>query len=343
MGGSGDNGPTRTVAWLVGGLAAAGVVAWLRRRGQSGSADRLPLPQGTALITGASSGIGEAYARRLAALGYDLILVARREAKLATLAAELSERHGVSAAVLAADLAEAADVQRVVERIEQTSDLVLLINNAGFGTRGYFADVAVDRHLEMIDVHVVATVRLTHAALPGMTSRGAGAIINVSSIAAFFAAPGGATYGATKIYLNTFSEAVALETREAGLKVQALCPGFTYSEFHDTPEYDNFNRSELPDRMWMTSEAVVDESLTALRGDEVIVIPGGQNRAMVAATRLPGGGLIRSAGRRVVAYLRRNGRFGGPPRARDRNGQADSPLAFAPAASTSTTKETQTT
>lgn len=316
MAGSSGGRSGKAAAWLAGGLAAAGLIALLRRRGQKGTSDRLPLPIGTALITGASSGIGEAYARRLAALGYDLILVARREAKLAALAADLRERHGVTAAVLAADLSQTADVTRVAERIGQTNDLVLLINNAGFGTRGYFADVALDRHLEMIDVHVVASVRLTHAALPGMMTRGAGAIINVSSIAAFFAAPGGATYGATKIYLNTFSEAVALETREAGLKVQALCPGFTYSEFHDTPEYDNFDRSELPDKMWMTSEAVVDESLAALWGDRVVVIPGGQNRALVAATLWPGGGAVRSLGRRVVAHLRRSGRFGGLPQAR---------------------------
>lgn len=304
----------RAAAVFVGGVVAAGAIALARRRVRPSPAGRLPLPPGTALITGASSGIGAAYARHLAALGYDLILVARREEKLRALAAALNEKHGVAVSVLAADLSQSADVVRVAQRIEQTTDLVMLINNAGFGTRGYFADVTLDRHLEMIRVHVLASVQLTHAALPGMMERGAGAIINVSSIAAFFAAPGGATYGATKIYLNTFSEAVALETRNAGIKVQALCPGFTYSEFHDTPEYDTFERSDLPDKMWMTAEAVVDESLAALWGDRVVVIPGRQNRAIVAATLWPGGGALRSLGRRVVAFLRRNGRFGGPPR-----------------------------
>ncbi len=302
----------RTAAWLAGGVAVAGAVALLRRQTQTTPDSRLPA--GTVLITGASSGIGEAYARHLAALGYDLILVARREAKLEALAADVRGTFGSTVTVMAADLAQAGDVARVAERVAQTSDLVMLINNAGFGTRGYFSDVAVGRHLDMIRVHVLATVQLTHAALPGMMQRGTGAIINVSSIAAFFAAPGGATYGATKVYLNTFSEAVALETRGTGIKVQALCPGFTYSEFHDTPEYDNFDRSELPDKMWMTAEAVVDESLAALWGDRVVVIPGRQNRAMVAATLWPGGGAVRSLGRRVVAFLRRNGRFGGPPR-----------------------------
>ncbi len=304
----------RATAWLAGAIAAAGAVALLRRKMRTTPDGRLPLPLGTALITGASSGIGAAYARSLAAQGYDLILVARREAKLEALAAEVTEAYGSAVTVMAADLSQAADVARVAECIAQTGDLVLLINNAGFGTRGYFTDVAVDRHLEMIQVHVLATVQLTHAALPAMIQRGTGAIINVSSIAAFFAAPGGATYGATKIYLNTFSEAVALETRDAGIKVQALCPGFTYSGFHDTPEYDNFDRRELPDKMWMTAEAVVDESMAALWGDRVVVIPGRQNQAMVAATLWPGGGAVRSLGRRVVAFLRRNGRFGGPPR-----------------------------
>lgn len=282
--------------WIVaGGAAVAGVAGWraLRRK----TADRELLPRGRALITGASSGIGEAFARRLAAQGFDLALVARREARLRALAEELSAAHGVRADVLVADLGRDEDIDRVARSIREYADLTLLVNNAGFGTRGAFADVPVERHLEMIRVHDVATVALTWAALPGMIARGGGAVINVSSIAAFFPSGGGATYTATKAYLNNFSEALAAEMSEKGVRVQALCPGFTYSEFHDTPEYEGFDRGQIPGAFWMTAGEVVDESLAALGGDRVIVVPGRQYRGMVMAINSPLRGSIRAAAR----------------------------------------------
>lgn len=229
---------------------------------------------GTALITGASSGIGAAFARRLAAEGYDLVLVARREARLAALAAELQQRYPIRAEVLAADLAKPTDVERVEQRLAALSELSLLINNAGFGTAGFFSQSDLARELDMIQVHLTTSLRLSRAALPGLIARRRGAIINVSSSAAFFPTPGAATYCASKSYLNVFSEALQAELAGTGVRVQALCPGFTYTEFHDTPEYKDFDRARIPKFLWMTAEAVVSASLQALGQGQVICIPG---------------------------------------------------------------------
>jgi short-subunit dehydrogenase len=282
---------------LAGATAAAGVVGWraLRRA----TADRELLPRGRALITGASSGIGEAFARRLAAEGFDLTLVARREDRLRALAEELSAAHGIQAEALAADLSRDEEIDRLVAAIQTRPDLTLLINNAGFGTRGDFAEVEPERHLAMIRVHDLATVALSRAALPGMIARGGGGIINVSSIAAFFPSGGGAIYTASKAFLNNFSEALAAEVRDQGVRVQALCPGFTYSEFHETEEYAGFDRQTIPAALWLSAEAVVAESLASLSGDKVIVVPGRAYQGMVLAVQSPIGGAIRRAARAV--------------------------------------------
>lgn len=268
----------------------------------------LGLPAGTALITGASSGAGAEFARQLAAAGYNLILVARREDKLAELAGQLSSQHAVRAEVVPADLTRTEDIARLETLIAGRDDLVLLVNNAGFGTRGHFAEVDIGPQVDMITVHVIASVRLARAALPGMIRRGAGAIINVSSIAAFFSSPGGATYGATKAYLNTFSEALQGELQGTGVVVQALCPGFFYSGFHDTPEYDGFDRAQVPASLWMTAEAIVTESLGSLSSGKVIVVPGRQYKLLAATARSSFGGPVRSLGRRVAARFRRSSR-----------------------------------
>lgn len=292
------SGRSSTLAVLAGlGAALAGIVGW--RALQQATADRVLLPTGRALITGASSGIGEKFARRLAAMGFDLILVARREERLRALAGELIKTYGIQADVLAADLAHDEGIARVARAIEDRSDLVLLINNAGFGTRGSFTEVPLERHLDMIRVHDVASVALTWSALPRMVERGRGAIINVSSIAAFFPSGGGSTYTATKAYLNNFSEALAAELQGTGVKVQALCPGFTYSEFHETSEYEGFDRGHIPAALWMPAEQVVDESLAALSGDKVIVVPGRRYQAMVAAINSPLRGVIRNTARAI--------------------------------------------
>lgn len=284
-------------AIVVGVSSLAGSLMFQRLTRRSQTRLGMVLPRGTVLITGASSGIGAAYARQLARAGYDLILVARREERLIQIAAEITSNSGIRAETLAADLATTEGIEQVARRIEQLDDLVLLVNNAGFGTQGYFAEIAWQPQHDMLMVHLMASLRLMHAALPGLIQRRAGAIINVSSISAFFATPGGANYAATKAYLNTFSEALQAELSGTGVKVQALCPGFTLTEFHDTPEYEPDHRSKVPAELWMTAEAVVQESLAALASNKVIVVPGWQYRALVASTRTPLGSLIRMGGR----------------------------------------------
>lgn len=271
------------------GLAFGGWLAWQRVRARRGG---YPGPEfngrpGTALITGASSGIGAVFARRLAALGYDLVLVARREARLTALATGLHRQHGTQVEVLVADLADPAAVARVEQVIEGLETLSLLINNAGFGSSRDFIEIDPATHIAMIQVNVTAGVRLTRAALPGLVARGRGTIINVSSISAFVNRAGNVTYGATKSYVNTFSEALQTELRGTGVHIQALCPGFTRTEFHATPELRNFDPDRLPKPLWMSAEAVVDESLAALGRDQVIVIPGLLNRLGVMAVTTP--------------------------------------------------------
>ncbi len=175
-----------------------------------------------ALITGASSGLGAVFARHLAAKGYDLVLVARREERLAALAAELQQQYSISVEILVADLARPADVERVEGRIAGIEDLDVLVNNAGFGTTGRFAEVDLAKSVAMVEVHVVASMRFCRAALPGMIARRRGALINVSSVAAFAPLPGNANYAASKAYVLTFSKALHAELRESGIKVQAL-------------------------------------------------------------------------------------------------------------------------
>lgn len=276
------------ILWI--GLAAGalgGFVA-LRRLAASGQTSNLLETHGeprTALITGASSGIGAAFARQLAPIGYSLILVARREERLAALASELGERYPISAEVLAADLANAADIERIERRIAELESLDLLINNAGFGAPGPFAEADLATQLNMINVHVIASVRLTRAVLPGMIARDRGAIINVSSIAGLVPIPGSATYSATKAYLNVFSEALQAELTGTGVKVQSLCPGFTHTGFHDTPEHKGHHRSRIPEAMWMSAEDVAAESLSALDRRQVIFVPGLKYRLVAVVAR----------------------------------------------------------
>jgi short-subunit dehydrogenase len=239
----------------------------------------------TALITGASSGIGEEFARQLAHQGYNLILVARRQDRLKSLASELRAGNGVRVEVLPADLKDKSGVAQVVACIAGTEDLALLVNNAGFGLPGRFHKSDIARQVDMIQVHVIAAVQLAQAAAAGMVQRGQGAIINVASLAAFIPLPGSATYSATKAYLVRFSEALQMELRGTGVRVQALCPGFTYSEFHDTPEMGGFRRSSLPRMMWMPAGPVVAASLRGLRGRQVVVVPGLVNQFVALAAR----------------------------------------------------------
>jgi short-subunit dehydrogenase len=247
----------------------------------------IEVQKGTALITGASSGIGEVYARRLAAEGYDLLLTARRAERLEALAAELEQQYGSAVDLFPADLADPDSLRRLEERVAGGPPLALLVNNAGFGVPGPVFEADSDLLQAMIDVHLTATVRLCRAALPAMIRTGGGAVINVSSVAAFLPTPRGAVYSATKAFLNLFTEALGAEVAGTAVRVQALCPGFTRTGFHDTPEYGRFDRSSVPRWLWMSAGQVVDISLAALRRRRVVVIAGWRNRLLVALLRTP--------------------------------------------------------
>jgi uncharacterized protein len=221
-----------------------------------------------ALVTGASSGIGTVFARKLAALGYRLILVARRQDRLEAIAAELG-----GADVIAADLAEDRGLKVVEERILAEPDLELLVNNAGFGSMGRFFEIPVDSQDRMHRLHIIATVRLTHAALLGMVKRGKGGVINVSSVAGFGQNPGSVSYNATKAWMNSFTDGLDMElkTARSPVRVQALCPGFTTTEFQDVI---GMERGRIPARLWMRAEDVVEQSLAGLEAGKLFVIPG---------------------------------------------------------------------
>ncbi|HEY4089020.1 MAG TPA: SDR family oxidoreductase [Bryobacteraceae bacterium] len=222
-----------------------------------------------ALITGASSGIGETFARKLAARGFDLILVARREEKLRALAAQLP----VNARFIAADLTQEDGLTATETAIRETPDLELLVNNAGFGTLGRFWEADLHGQEQMHRLHVMAMMRLTHAALKAMVSRDRGGVINVSSVAAFGQTEGNVSYCATKTWANAFTQGLDVELNaiHSKVKVQALCPGFTFSEFHDVLGVD---RANIPGFLWLQADAVVEASLRGLDRGKVIVIPG---------------------------------------------------------------------
>lgn len=238
-----------------------------------------------AVITGASSGLGEVFARMLAGRGYDLLLVARRLDRLESLCRELESSHGIHAEPLCADLADSSQADDVARRIETEPALSLLVNNAGFGTTGFFHETDYARQVDMVKVHVLATMRLTRAALPGMILRGAGGIINVSSVAGSFRSTGNASYCATKGWMNDFTEALRLELDTLGspVAVQSLCPGFTYTEFHDTM---GVKRELVPRWLWLDAGFVVRQSLDALPSRKLFVVPGWQYKAGILLSKL---------------------------------------------------------
>jgi len=241
--------------------------------------------QPVALVTGASAGIGAAYARRLAAQGYDLLLVARRASRLEELAVELAGRHGVRAEPLPADLTSDSDLKTVEDRIAREEHLEFLLNNAGIGSRGRFYESPVEIQVGMHRLHVLATLRLAHAALRKMTARGKGAVVNVSSVAAFVCRPGTTSYYATKAWINCFTEGLYLELKQARspVRVQALCPGYTITEFHDVIGFD---RKQVPASWWTPVERVVDASLQGLQRGKLFVVPGWRYKFIVALLRL---------------------------------------------------------
>jgi short-subunit dehydrogenase len=225
----------------------------------------------TALITGASSGIGKTFARKLAQQGYDLILVARREERLQALAEEL-RKSSRNIRIIVADLSQEEGIQKVLDAIRSCEELDLLVNNAGFSVYANFMDVPLEKHLEMIHLHIDATVRFCYAALPKMKERHKGAIINVASFGGFIPMPKNATYNATKAYLISFSDALSYEVAKFGITIQVLCPSFTRTEIFDVaglpPE-----TIPIPYFAWMSTDEVVSASLNGLKAKRRIVTP----------------------------------------------------------------------
>ncbi len=238
-----------------------------------------PARPGTALITGATAGIGHAFAVHLARRGHDLVLVARDTARLEQVAKALRTEHGVEVEVLTADLVERDQLALVEARLgDPARPVELLVNNAGFGLKQRFLDNPIAAENAMLDVLVTAVLRLTHAALGPMTERGHGGIINVSSVAAFL--PRG-TYSATKAWVNSFTEWAANEYRPQGVTVMALCPGFTKTEFHERMEV-----ARGTSFMWLDVDFLVETALDDFAKGRIYSIPGAQYKTVVALTRL---------------------------------------------------------
>jgi len=257
-----------------------------------------------AVVTGASSGIGEEFARQWAARGYDVLLIARREGRLRALAEEIAAgADGVTAEILVADLAADEDRARAAGRVAAAENLAVLVNNAGFGTQGSFENADLASQDRMHRLHILATLELTHAALGNFKRAGRGGaggrsrgIINVSSVAGFEQAPFNVSYCATKAWINSFTKGISMElaaepaAEGSSVRVQALCPGYTYSEFHDMLGMD---RRTIPKMFWMTAQFVVSESLRGFDRGALYVIPGWHYRWIARFLRMIPGSWMR--------------------------------------------------
>jgi short-subunit dehydrogenase len=260
-----------------------------------------PRTRRRALVTGASSGIGEEFARQLAKKGYDLVIVARRKDRLEALAAELAEAHGADSEIIAVDLATPEGIVAAEKRLAQ-GDIDLLVNNAGFATRGEFANLSLDRELEELDVNVKALVRLTRAGIQPMIQRKRGKVINVGSTGSFQPVPYMSTYAATKAFVLHFSEGVHEEVKPHGVTVTCLCPGYVMTEFQQVAGLD---KEKIPDRGRLSAKEVVAAALKGSAAGRAIVIPGTLNRALATgvvrmvprfAARRIAGSLFKEAG-----------------------------------------------
>lgn len=241
-----------------------------------------------ALVTGASAGIGAAFARVLAARGCDLALTARRAERLESLATELRDRHSVEALTVAADLAEPAAPAAILgELTAHGREVDILINNAGYGLPEPYGETAWADHAAFIQVMVTAPCELAHRALPGMRARRYGRIVNVASLAGLIpGSPGASLYGASKAFLVRFTQSLHMEVRAEGVHVSALCPGMTYSEFHDVNGSRERMNAAIPSWMWMSAEAVVDAGYAAMEANQAICVPGAPNKAAFALAKL---------------------------------------------------------
>jgi short-subunit dehydrogenase len=260
----------------------------------------------TALITGASAGIGVAIARVFAANGFDLVLTARRADRLEALAGELRRVHRCTVHVIAADLADPASPARIFDDVERSGAVVdALVNNAGYGLPGGFLRSSWDQHRDFIQVMVTSVAELCHRFAPGMAERRRGWIINVASTAGLVPGSAGHTlYGAAKSLVIRFSESLALELRPTGINVTALCPGFTYSEFHDVNGM-RAQVSRLPKWMWMDADAVARQAYAAAMRGDVVYVSGAVNKTIVAFARYTPDWLVKRFLKRFSKNYRR--------------------------------------
>ncbi|MGW5197788.1 SDR family NAD(P)-dependent oxidoreductase [Streptomyces spiralis] len=241
----------------------------------------------TALITGSTAGIGAAFARRLAADGHDLVLVARDTERLTDQATELHDRHGIEAEVLTADLSTEAGIEAVAARLgDRRSPVDLLINNAGFGNKGRFLEVPMADELTMLKVHVEAVLRLTSAATAAMRERGRGGVVNVASVAAFV--PRG-TYGASKAWVVQFTQGAARDLAGSGVRLMALCPGFVRTEFH---ERAGMGTDNIPNWMWLDADKLVAAALADLARGKTLSIPDPRYKALMGLVKVTPRGLL---------------------------------------------------
>ncbi|WP_193044630.1 SDR family NAD(P)-dependent oxidoreductase [Mycolicibacterium baixiangningiae] len=251
------------------------------------------MPRPVALITGPTSGLGEGFARRYAADGHDLVLVARDVTRLESLAHELHAQTGAAVEVLPADLADADGRAKVAERL--SAGVQVLVNNAGFGTSGEFWTADFPVLQSQLDVNVTAVMQLTHAALPPMLDARKGTVINVASVSGLL--PGrGSTYSASKAWVIAFSEGLANGLGGTGVGVHALCPGFVHTEFH---ERAGIEMSGLPSVMWLEVDDVVGDCLADVAKGKVVIVPSLQYKAMTTASRLMPRNVVRAMTRTV--------------------------------------------
>ncbi|PTB21890.1 SDR family oxidoreductase [Trinickia symbiotica] len=226
--------------------------------------------QGTALITGASSGIGAIYANRLARRGYDLILVARNRDRLAALAERIGDETHQSVEIVDADLSDRNDLSAVEAKLRQDASITLLVNNAGVGTHTPLLESDVEAMTKMIDLNVTALTRLTYAAVPGFVARGKGAVINISSIVAIAPEVLNGVYGGSKAFVLAFSQSLHHELADKGVQIQAVLPGATATDFWQT---GGLPLEHLPKEIVMSAEAMVDAALTGFDRRELVTIP----------------------------------------------------------------------
>jgi short-subunit dehydrogenase len=257
----------------------------------------------TALVTGATAGIGLSFAHQLAERGHDVVLVARDRARLENVSDELRAKYAVATEILVADLSDRADTGKVAERLADPARPVdLLVNNAGYSLRKRFLDNEVSQEEALFDVLCRAVLVLSHAGARAMRERGHGAIVNVSSVAGFITS---GTYSAEKSFVTVFTEGLAAELAGSGVTATALCPGFTHTEFH---ERAGVSMSGVPEFMWLDARRLVRDCLDDVAKGRVVSVPGAQYKTIVAALRVLPRALVRSRARTVHRPSQRPGR-----------------------------------